>query len=172
MSVDRDRLAENAHAHAWDWFALHAAQRMQSFNYFLVATGLLAAGYASLLDKEPVAAVAVALIGVWIGYWFTRLDIRVRQLVHAGEVALRITEAQIAEQLGIPELNIVDLVKIPAPGATLYSQVIAMVEWSAVAAFATGALYAGWLSTTSHHGQEPWISLQHVSLYGHSRNGS
>jgi len=24
--------------HAWDWFALHASQRMQTFNFLLVAT--------------------------------------------------------------------------------------------------------------------------------------
>jgi hypothetical protein len=36
---------------------------MQTFNFFLVATAFLIAAYASLLEKHPFAAVAVALVG-------------------------------------------------------------------------------------------------------------
>jgi hypothetical protein len=35
---DPDEIAKQAREHAWNWFALHATQRMQAFNFFVVAT--------------------------------------------------------------------------------------------------------------------------------------
>ena len=35
---DPDEIAKQAREHAWNWFALHATQRMQAFNFFMVAT--------------------------------------------------------------------------------------------------------------------------------------
>ena len=80
--IDSQKEARN---HAWSWFALHANQRMQTFNYFLIATAFLFAAYGALLDKNRVAAVGVAILGAWLSFWFNRLDRRTRQLVNAGE---------------------------------------------------------------------------------------
>lgn len=54
--MNEDEIAERAHEHAWEWFALHATQRMQAFNYFLVGTAFLFAAYGTLLDKYRPAA--------------------------------------------------------------------------------------------------------------------
>ena len=78
-----DRVRKQGRDYAWNWFALHAAQRMQTFNFFLVATAFLIAGYASLLEKHRGAAFGVALLGAWLTFWFHRLDTRSRQLVKA-----------------------------------------------------------------------------------------
>jgi hypothetical protein len=48
---DPDDIAKQAREHAWNWFALHATQRMQAFNFFVVATAFLIAAYASILEK-------------------------------------------------------------------------------------------------------------------------
>ena len=40
---DPDEIAKQAREHAWNWFALHATQRMQAFNFFVVATAFLIA---------------------------------------------------------------------------------------------------------------------------------
>ena len=56
---------------------------MQAFNFFLVATAFLVAGYASLLEKHPGIAAIVSLIGAWIGFWFIRLERRTCQLIKA-----------------------------------------------------------------------------------------
>jgi hypothetical protein len=96
MPLDPDEIAKQARDHAWNWFALHAAQRMQTFNFFLVATALLVAAYATLLEKHRDAACVVAVLGAWLSLWFNRVDYRNRQLVKAGERALSISEAQLA----------------------------------------------------------------------------
>jgi hypothetical protein len=98
---------KDALEHARVWFTMHAAQRMQTFNFFLVATAFLVAGYAQVIDKRPIAAAAIALLGAWITCWFMFLERRTRQLVEAGRVAMRPLERRLAEGLGVPQLEIV-----------------------------------------------------------------
>jgi hypothetical protein len=127
---DQNEVAKQAREHAWNWFALHAAQRMQTFNFFLVATAFLIAGYASLLEKNHWAAFGVALLGSWLALWFYRLDTPSRQLVKAGERALAILEAQLSATAGIPDLKIVENVERPEPGTSSYRRVIKVIEWT------------------------------------------
>jgi hypothetical protein len=119
---------------------------MQSFNFFLIATAFLIAGYASLLDKRPVAAVAVALLGAWVAFWFQRLDRRTRQLLDAGEKVLQIDQARLAERISIADLNILTRVKHPTRGASTYKTVIGMIEWSILIAFLAAAAFAGFVA--------------------------
>jgi len=140
--ASQDEIAEQVRDHAWDWFALHAAQRMQTFNFFLVATAFLMAAYGSLLEKHPLAAAAVAVVGAWLAFWFTRLDARMRQLVKAGENVLRIAQARLAERSAVAELEIVKAVEEPTSGASTYRMVIGLVEWTIVVVFLFAAAYA------------------------------
>src|SRR6202007_924069 len=95
-----------AFEHAWQWFSLHAGRRMQTFNFFLVATAFLVAGYATLLEKALLAALVVGVAGVWIAFWFTRLDNRTRQLTNAGEAVLKVCQADLAKRANIPAAEI------------------------------------------------------------------
>lgn len=132
--------------HAWKWFALHAAQRMQTFNFFLIATAFLVAAYASLLEKNSKVAVIIALVGAWIAFWFTRLDNRTRQLIQAAENPIRIFETRLAQETNIPELNILAVVERPIAHASRYRTVIVIIEWTVVVIFVGGAIYAGYLA--------------------------
>jgi hypothetical protein len=145
MPPTQNDTAKEALEHAWNWFALHAAQRLQTFNFFLVATAFLIAGYASLLEKHHGAALVIALLGAWLAFWFNRLDSRSRQLVKAGERALAALEAQLSATAGITELNIVETVERPEPGTSSYRRVIKAIQWTMVAVFLLGAAYAMWL---------------------------
>jgi Flp pilus assembly protein TadB len=83
---DREReIAQDALHHSWDWFALHAAQRMQCVNFFLVAVAFLIAAFVTALTgKHYAVAVAVGLLGGWISWWFHRLELWTKELVKAG----------------------------------------------------------------------------------------
>jgi hypothetical protein len=142
---DPNEFAKRAHDHAWNWFALHAAQRMQTFNFFLVATAFLVAGYASLLEKHRGAAAGIALLGAWIAFWFSRLDMRNRQFVKAAERALVALESQLFAVTGIAEIKIVEAVEQPAIGTSSYRRVIKVIQWTMFAVFLSGAIYAMWL---------------------------
>jgi hypothetical protein len=142
MPSDSDEIAKQAREHAWNWFSLHAAQRMQAFNFFVVATAFLIAAYASLLDENPGAAAVLAVVGAWLTLWFNRLDARTRQLVEAGEDALRVSQARLASLADNQSLMILDAVDEPAPGASSYRRVITVIQWTIFALFLLGALYA------------------------------
>jgi hypothetical protein len=142
--LDQGDIEKQAREHAWNWFALHAGQRMQTFNFFLVATAFLIAGYASLLEKHRGGAFGVSLLGAWLAFWFNRLDARSRQLVKASERALTALEAQLSAASGMADLNIVAAVERPEPGASSYRRVIKVIQWTLFATFLAGAAYAIW----------------------------
>jgi hypothetical protein len=116
--------------------------RMQTFNFFLVATAFLIAAYAALLEKHRFAACVVAVLGSWLAFWFNRLDCRNRQLVKVGEDALAPCEARLADLAAIANLKIVEAVEQSCPGASSYRRVISVIQWTIFAVFIAGALYA------------------------------
>jgi hypothetical protein len=140
-----DNPLKDAREYAWNWFALHAAQRMQTFNFFLVVTGFLVAAYASLLDKNHAAAMVIAMLEAWLAIWFNRIDIRSRELVKAGERALAAIEVALAKSTSIDHLIIVSQVENVGPGSSSYRRVIAIIKWTIFWVSLVGACYAAWL---------------------------
>jgi hypothetical protein len=84
-----------AREYAWNWFALHAGQRLQLVNFWLVAVAFLAAAFvqSQISHARPVAA-GVAAVGAVSSIAFQRLDVRTRQLTTVAEDALREFEAE------------------------------------------------------------------------------
>src|SRR5262245_37580345 len=141
---DPDEIAKQARDHAWNWFSLHATQRMQAFNFFVVATAFLIAAYASLLEKNPVAAAMLAAVGAWLTVWFNRLEARSRQLVEAGERALKVSQKRLAGLAENPDLMILNAVEVPASRASTYRTVISVIQWTIFTLFLFAAVYATW----------------------------
>lgn len=138
-----ERKTEQIHLlrdHAWDWFALHANQRMQAFNFFLVATGFLVAAYASAIEKQPAIACGVALLGAWVTLWFNRLDTRSKDLVRAGERALRESERQLAGLAESSALEIVEQVEISRSWVPSYSATFCWIQSAIFLVFIVGAV--------------------------------
>jgi hypothetical protein len=82
----------------------------------------------------------------WLAVWFNRLDARTRQLVEAGEDALRVSQARLANLANNHALMILDAVDEPAPGASSYRRVITVIQTTIFALFLGGFLYAVRLS--------------------------
>jgi len=81
--------------HAWRYFELHANQRMATFNFFLVASGAIAAGLATTLQgTQRVSSLGVALgiLLMLVAFISWKLDQRVAFLVKHAERALSETE--------------------------------------------------------------------------------
>jgi hypothetical protein len=84
----------DAQQYAWNWFALHAGQRLQLVNFWLVAVAFLAAAYVQARSSHLfVIALGVSLTGAVASIAFARLDVRTRQLVRVAEDALERIEA-------------------------------------------------------------------------------
>ncbi len=79
--------------YAWNWFAYHANQRLQAFNFFLLIIAALATGYLTSLDKDygPLQ-IAIGVAGILISFAFLALDFRNEELVTDGRRALRMLE--------------------------------------------------------------------------------
>ena len=81
---------------AWDYFALHARQRLTTVHFFLiVATTLAAMAAASLDAKSTLSGLALpsGLLLLLLSFAFWRLDRRNRDLIRSAEAALRSFEA-------------------------------------------------------------------------------
>lgn len=91
-----------AHEYAWSWFEYHAQQRLQLFNFSIVALGALAAASATFLSQA--AYIAAGLTAVFAGALaiaFLRLDQRNSELTRLAERYLASgTEGNLAPIVG------------------------------------------------------------------------
>ena len=135
--------------HAWDWFALHARQRMQCVNFFLVAVAFLATAYGTALTKDLHGlAVGICVLGVLISHCFHRLDQRTRDLVEAGREAIKPLQQRLAHAASIEDLEILKRVEREKQEkkGTSYSAILRMVHWATILAFLVGGVYALYLA--------------------------
>lgn len=163
-------LLEQGLDHAWEWFSLHANQRMQAVNFFLVAAAFLSGAYVSAIHYgEPVVAIFVAAMGASFSLFFNRLEARVRELVKTGEHAMRPAERKLVEGTGIAEFAICDIVENPSIRFTKYSTVINYLHRITGAGFVLGVVYAanrkwGVISGSTPDRYVVVAAIQHVSL--------
>lgn len=93
--------------HAWDWFSLHATQRMHLINYLLISLALVTAGYATAVNSgTPRVASGIAVAGVVISLTFWRLDVRTRHLVQAAEVPIQELESRLGLAANVTGLDL------------------------------------------------------------------
>ena len=68
--------------YAWNWFKLHAEQRMKLFNYFLITTGILFTAFIQSVNYEIwELSLSVCVIGVFESLAYLVFDIRNRKLI-------------------------------------------------------------------------------------------
>jgi len=96
MNDSGDRMRE----HAWKYFDVHANQRMTVFNFFLVLSGLVSAGLATVLQGTNVPALVGVVLGlllVIVSFVFWKLDQRASFLIKRAEDALARLEPSLPE---------------------------------------------------------------------------
>jgi hypothetical protein len=98
--------------HAWNWFSLHATQRLLGVNFFLIAAAFLSGTYVSALYYHlPGVAAGVSALGLVFSLAFYMLESRIRELLKAGEDALKPAQRKLAELTGVDEFNISERVE-------------------------------------------------------------
>jgi hypothetical protein len=82
---------------AWNYFALHAGQRMQGFQYYVTLVTALIGGAIVLLKSDNGhyhwIAVVFAMCSA-VSFLFWKLDCRTRQLIKNAELALKYLDAR------------------------------------------------------------------------------
>lgn len=86
--------------YAWQYFALHADQRIKTFNFFLILVAVILGGLLAFVKDAklpPLGGVPGGLLLIILSWVFWKLDTRNRELIHHAEEALRTIEADIPE---------------------------------------------------------------------------
>jgi len=77
---------------AWDYFQTHASQRLTTFNFYIVTSGVITAAMVGTFQKEfrfPLIGVGLGLLLIFFSFVFWKLDNRNRSLIKNAEKALR-----------------------------------------------------------------------------------
>lgn len=88
--------------YAWDYFAIHATQRLTTFNFYLVLSALLITGALTAFKTDfmrPVVGAGLGLVLSFLSFIFYKLDERNRELVGIGEQALKLLEKELITDL-------------------------------------------------------------------------
>lgn len=158
---------EIALKHSWDWFALHANQRMTTWNFYLISTAFLVAAYGALIDKNAIAAGVIGLVGAFLALCFYWLDTRTKELIEAGEAALEACENQLEKSTRIAQVLIIGAIRIPK-SKHRYSSVFHIIELCFGVTFLGGSIYALQKGPTlsDFANTQPWIISQLVVAAG------
>jgi hypothetical protein len=84
---------ENLSSYAWDYFELHANQRMSSFKFFITLAVFMSTSLgASLSQQLYYIGILVGALLIIVSFVFCKLDERVRILIKNSELALKSLE--------------------------------------------------------------------------------
>jgi len=85
--------------YAWNWFKYHAEQRLLAFRFYLVIVGTLVAAIAVGVRADQMILISGAcLLGFVITVFFYFLELRNRELMHRGRLALCEVEQIFSEE--------------------------------------------------------------------------
>lgn len=92
---------------AWDWFRVHADQRMDLFRFYVGISTALAAGFGGAIQiHEHYLAFIVALLGMIVAPTFGFLDYRVSSLLKLAEHALKVEQTRLKLIVQYKEIEI------------------------------------------------------------------
>lgn len=127
--------------HAWQWFTLHATQRLQAVYFFLLAAAFLSTSYVAAL-RFPGVAVGISALGALFSLVFYRFEMRIQELIKASEKPLYTAQGELARLTDVPSFEICDTVENAKRPFTKYSIVIRTLYASTGLGFLVGFVYA------------------------------
>lgn len=151
---DNDRVGEVIAKHYYDLFAYHAAQRLTTFNFFIVSLSFFCNAFALLVtkgsegnDKFFYIASGLAMFSCALIVLFARLDRRNAQIIEINEKPLRRLQATFAERIGTAatqgDFETVKASDVQAYHGQTFSQLIPFIYVVAMALACLG-MFASW----------------------------
>lgn len=93
--MDTEKSQVDFRGQAWQYFELHASQRLTTFNYYIVISTLITTGIFATFSKDytaPSLGIAGGLLLLFFSFVFWKLDERNRQIIKGAEAALKFFE--------------------------------------------------------------------------------
>jgi hypothetical protein len=135
-------ILECALAHSQSWFDLHANQRQNFLNFFLIAVAFLVNAYVGALAiHRYLLAIVIGLLGATISLAFAAMDLRNRDLTRAGEAAMREIEDRLARELGLPSLRIIETVDRPSRAWLSHGKIMRGIYITVALVFSAAVIY-------------------------------
>jgi hypothetical protein len=129
--------------HSQSWFELHANQRQNLLNYYLIAAAFLVSAYVTAVGAHRyIIAAYIGVLGTLISCGFIAMDLRNRDLTRAGEVAVQDLEARLAERMKLPSLRIIEAVDNPRYPWLSMGKLIRMVHATVAFTMLAAFIYA------------------------------
>src|SRR5262245_16220591 len=98
--------------YAWDHFAYHAGQRQTVFNYFVLLLGGCVAAWSATIGQSGAEynyfRIFLGVVLALASLVFWRLDQRNARLVKVSEDALKDLEAQMAKDIKVPSIRLME----------------------------------------------------------------
>ena len=86
--------------YAWDYFSLHAEQRLKTFHFFILISAFIFTSCAAItrfIESSMLLALPMFAISI-LAFVFWELDKRNKQLVRVGEESLKEIESKLIEK--------------------------------------------------------------------------
>jgi hypothetical protein len=136
-------LLQTAMEHSQSWLELHANQRQNLLNFFLIAIAFLFNAYVGAVNTHRnLLAATIGLLGAAISVGFTAMDLRNRDLTRAGEHAVKDLENLLAHRIGMPSLRIIQHIDRPRHPWLSLGKIIRAIHIVVGIVFAAAAIYA------------------------------
>lgn len=88
---------ENDGKYIWDYFQMHASQRLATFNFYIVLSTLLVTGLFTVLKGDfqiPYVGIILGFLLILFSFLFWKLDMRNQTFIKNAENALKYIENQ------------------------------------------------------------------------------
>ena len=99
MDTTRDLLLETR-PYLWDYFEMHAAQRLRTFHFYLILCAVVLTGYVAILRQGMASSLGIVLgaLLVFFSFTFSKLDRRTRDMISYAEEGLVFLEKKLRPQ--------------------------------------------------------------------------
>ncbi len=109
-----ENIPESPRVYFWNYFALHAENRMRVFQYFVTLSVAIGGGLVFLigLGKSGCAIILLTLSQCFVSFIFWRLDCRLNALVENAERVLKIIDRKTKFKMGDDTLKKISIFDI------------------------------------------------------------
>jgi len=93
MSDDKNN-HEYLRQYIWNYFQVHASQRLTTFNFYILISTVIATGFLIIIRDMLILALILSIILIFLSFIFWKLDTRNKQLITNAEDGLKYLESK------------------------------------------------------------------------------